>query len=252
MDLGLKDKVAVVTGVSSQIGFGRGVAVTLAKEGCNIVAADMDLEGAKKTSAEVEALGRKVIPVKVDVSNGAEVKEMVEAALAKFGKIDILVNNAGASTPPKPFMEMTEAEWDRDININLKGVLYCSQTVLKHMIPRQSGKIVNISSLGAKTGGAGVSVYAAAKGGIMVFTKSLAAEMAPLGINVNAIAPGPGKTGFAVQTTPELWEKLLSMVPLGRTTTPQDIASMVAFLVSDISSDIVGQTISVDGGMTMY
>ena len=219
MDLGLKDKVALVTGVGSQIGFGRGIAVTLAKEGCDIIAADRDLEGAQKTSAEVEAVGRKVIPVKVDVSNGVEVKEMVETALAKFGKIDILVNNAGASTPPKPFMEMTEAEWDRDININLKGVLYCSQAVLKHMIPRKSGKIVNMSSLG---------------------------------INVNSIAPGAGKTGFAVQATPEFWARLLTMIPLGRSTTPQDIANMVAFLVSDVSSDIVGQTISVDGGMTMY
>jgi len=252
MDLGLKNKVALVTGVGSQIGYGRGIAMTLAKEGCDIIANDVDLKGAQKTAAEVASLGRKAIAMRADVSSSAEVNKMVEAALAQFGKIDILVNNAGASTPPKPFIEKTEADWDRDININLKGVLICTKAVLGHMISRKSGKIINISSNGAKTGGAMVAVYCAAKAGVMVFTKSLAAELAPLGINVNSVAPGQGNTGFALQAPPGLIEKLLTMIPLGRSTTPQDIGNMVAFLASDVSSDIVGQTFSVDGGLTMY
>ena len=249
MDLGLKDKVAIVTGAGSQIGYGRGIAMTLAKEGCNIIAVDIDLVGAKKTAAEVIASGRQALAVKADVSNNTEIDDMVKIALVKFSKIDILVNNAGASTPPKPFIEMTETELERDININLKGVLYCTRAVLNHMISQKSGKIINISS--SKVGGAGVAVYSAAKGGVMLFTKSLAAEVAKLGINVNSIAPGQGNTGFSLQVTPEFIERVLTRIPLGRSTTPQDIGNMVAFLASDASSDVVGQIISVDGGLTM-
>jgi 3-oxoacyl-[acyl-carrier protein] reductase len=252
MDLGLKGKVALVTGAGSQIGFGKGIVLTLAKEGCDIIASDKDIEGARQTAAEVKALGRQAIAVKADVASSAEVNDMVKAALAEFGRIDILVNNAGAATPPKPFIEMTEADWDADININLKGVLNCTRAVLNQMISRQSGKIINISSCCARIGGAMNSVYCAAKAGIMVFTKGIAAEVAPSGINVNAIAPGPGNTGFALHAPPEFLEKITAMIPLGRSTTPQDIGNMVAFLASDISSDIVGQTFAVDGGTTMY
>ena len=212
MELGLKDKVAIVTGAGSQIGYGRGIAMTLAKEGCNIIAVDIDLVGAKKTAAEVIASGRQALAVKADVSNNTEIDDMVKIALVKFSKIDILVNNAGASTPPKPFIEMTETELERDININLKGVLYCTRAVLNHMISQKSGKIINISS--SKVGGAGVAVYSAAKGGVMLFTKSLAAEVAKLGINVNSIAPGQGNTGFSLQVTPEFIERVLTRIPL--------------------------------------
>jgi 3-oxoacyl-[acyl-carrier protein] reductase len=252
MDLALRGKVAIVTGTGSQIGFGKGIALTLAKEGCDIIATDKDLEGAQKTAAEVKALGRKAMAVKADVSSSTEVNDMVKAALAEFGKVDILVNNAGTITPPKPFVETTEADWDADINNNLRGVLNCTKAVLSHMISRQSGKIISIASSVAKTGGVNTSVYGAAKAGIMVFTKGLAAELAPLGINVNCIAPGQGNTGLSLQAPPGFLEKVIAMIPLGRSTTPQDIGNMVAFLASDASSDIVGQTFSVDGGMTMY
>jgi 3-oxoacyl-[acyl-carrier protein] reductase len=251
MDLGLKGKVAIVTGAGSQIGFGRAIALTLAKDGCDIVVADIDLEGARQTSADVEALGRKAIAVKADVSKGAEVKEMVKAALEKFGKIDILVNNAGACTPPKPFLEMTEAEWDADVNINLKGVLYCTRAVLPHMIERKYGKIINTSSGAGIEGGAITPVYAAAKAGIIAFTKSIAKDVASSGINVNSIAPGIANTGFARQAPPGMLDSFAKNIPLGRLTEPQDIANTVAFLASDVSGDIVGQTLSVDGGMLM-
>jgi NAD(P)-dependent dehydrogenase (short-subunit alcohol dehydrogenase family) len=252
MDLGLKDKVALVTGAGSQIGFGKAIAITLAREGCDIVAADIDLEGLRKTAAEVEALGRKAIAVKADVSSSAEVDEMVKTALAQFGKIDILVNNAGALKGPKPFIESTEAEWDTDININLKGALNCTKAVLDHMISRQSGKIINISSIGGRTGSALAPVYNAAKAGVIGFTKSLAAGVAASGINVNSVAPGLAVTGFGGGAPPPgALEKIKETTPVQRTTEPQDIANAVAFLASDVAGDIVGQTLSVDGGQSM-
>lgn len=252
MDLGLKGKVAIISGTGSQIGYGKGIVQVMAKEGCNIVSVDMDLEGAQKTAEEAKKLGVKAIALKVDIRKKAEVDEMVKTTLAEFGTIDILVNNAGASTFPGPFIEKTEEQIDADININLRGCINCCKAVLGHMISRKYGKIVNISSNGAKTGGAGVAVYCAAKAGVMVFTKSLSAEVAKLGINVNSVAPGQGMTGFALQAPPELIKKFIETIPNGRSTTPTDIGNMVAFLCSDVSADIVGQTYSVDGGLTMY
>ena len=251
MDLGLASKVAIVTGAGSQIGFGRAIALALAKDGCDIIVADIDLDGAKQTSKEIETVGRKAVPIKVDVSNSADVRKMAEAALDRFGKIDILVNNAGACTPPKQFLEMTETESDRDININLKGVLNCTRAVLPHMLERKYGKIVNISSGAAIEGAAVTSVYAAAKAGVMAFTRSIARGVASSGINVNSIAPGLANTGFARQAPPEMLNNYKKNIPLGRITEPQDIANTVVFLASDVSVDIVGQTISVDGGVLM-
>ena len=254
MDLGLKDKVALVTGAGSPIGFGRAIALTLAREGCDIIANDINLEEAEQAAAEVEALGRKAVAVKADVSNSAEVNDMVKAALEQFDKIDILVNNAGASIPGKTFIEKPETEWDVDINVNLKGVLICTKAVLPQMLERKYGKIINISSGIGITGGATVVIYGAAKAGVIAFTKGLAAEVAALGINVNSVAPGGAKTGFARNAPPEFLEfveSFVAKIPLGRLTEPQDIANMVAFLASDVASDIVGQTFSVDGGVTM-
>ena len=192
MDLGLKGKVAMVTGAGGQKGFGKAIAVTLAKEGCDVIVADIDLNGAKQTASEIEALGRKAIAVKADVSNNTEVSEAVKSALAKFGKIDILVNNAGGLFSHKLFAEKTEAECDTDININLKGALNCIRAVVGQMIARKSGKIINISSIGAQKGMARAAVYNAAKAGIVSMTKSLAVDLGPSGINVNAVAPRPG------------------------------------------------------------
>ncbi|MGD9117779.1 MAG: SDR family NAD(P)-dependent oxidoreductase [Dehalococcoidia bacterium] len=252
MELGLAGKVALVTGTGSQIGFGKAIALTLAKEGSDIVSVDMDLEGAQKTAAEVEALGRKAIALKVDVTNNAEVNNAVKKALAEFKKIDILVNNAGAITPMKPFIEKTPTEWEKDININLVGVLNCTMAVLGQMMAHKSGKIVNISSLGGKMGVPTVSVYAAAKAGVIGFTRALATEVGALGINVNCVAPGMSLTAFAGGAPPsEILEGAKLAVPLKRFTTPQDIANMVVFLASDAASDITGQTFSVDGGQTM-
>lgn len=249
MNLGLKGKVALVTGAGSQIGFGKAIALALAKDGCDIIATDIDLEGAKKTAAEVEALGHKAMALKADITNGDEVNEMVKTALAKFGKIDILVNNAGTAKG-SPFAEATEEHWHINIDINLKGTWYCTKAVLPQMLKRKSGKIVNLSSGAARIGFVNSSLYCAAKAGVIGLTRALAAEVGPSGINVNGIAPGMSDTGFqvAVNATPQQKEYFISTVPMRRITTQQDIANMVVFLVSNAASDITGQTINVDGG----
>ena len=251
MDFGLKGKVALVTGAGSQIGFGKAIAVTLAKEGCDLIVADKDFQGVQKTADEIKKLGREAIAVKADMTSSQEVKDMVKIALTKFGKIDILVNNAGAGTPPKFFIETTEEEWDANINLNLKGMLRCTKAVLEYMVPHKTGKIINISSLGAKTGGEHTTVYSAAKAGIISFTKGLATEVAPLGINVNCVAPGVGLTNFIKDAPKAIIDELISRTPSRKTCTPQDIANAVAYLASDVSADVIGQTLSVDGGLTM-
>ena len=255
MDLGLKGKVALVTGAGSPIGFGRTIALTLAAEGCDIIANDINLEDAQKTATEVEALGRKAIAIKADVTKSAEVNNMVKTALEKFGQIDILVNNAGATPPMIPFVEQNEADWDKSLNVNLKSQLICSKAVLPQMLERKNGKIVNISSGGAKLCGPRGESYVAAKAGVIALSKSLALEVISSGINVNNIAPGWAKTNLGLDNTPpevkeRIYEMFLAETPIGRPTVPQDIANMVAFLASDVASDIVGQTFSVDGGAT--
>jgi 3-oxoacyl-[acyl-carrier protein] reductase len=249
MDLGLKGKVALVTGAGSQIGFGKAIALTLAREGCDVICNDIDLEGAEQTAAEVKALGRKAIAVKTDVTKSAEVNEMVKTALKQFGRIDILVNNAGHAFARGPFAEQKEEDWDKDINLNLKAGMICAKAVLSNMLERKSGKIINISSIGAVKGMYHAAVYNAAKAGIVSFTKSLAVGVAALGINVNSVAPGLGLTGFGGGAHPPgFLESAKERIPLKRTTIPQDIANVVTFLASDVASDVVGQNIGVDGG----
>ncbi len=245
MDLGLKDKVALVTGAGSQIGFGKAIALTLAREGCDVIVNDINIEGAEQTAAEVKALGRKTMAIKADIRNKDEVNNMVQTALKEFGKIDILVNNAGAPGMGPP---TSEEVWDINVNINFKGTWYVTNAVIPHMRERKSGKIVNFSSSIARSGIGGL--YAAAKEAVIGLTKSWSRELGPMGINVNGIAPGMGDTGFqiAAKATPEQKQRFISTVPMRRLTMPQDIANTVAFLVSDVSSDITGQTIQVDGG----
>jgi NAD(P)-dependent dehydrogenase (short-subunit alcohol dehydrogenase family) len=244
MDLKLKDKVALVTGAGSQIGYGKGIALTLAKEGCNIVAADIDFEGAQRTADEIEALGCQTLAVKVDVTQRAEIDAMVKKVLEKFGKIDILVNNAGASSKNKPFIEMTKADWDIDINVNLYGQMNVAQAVLPHMISRHYGRIINT------TGGMGfpsIAVYGAAKAGVVAFTQSLAKEVAPLGVIVNVVAPGLALTGLVQGAPPEFLEMIRQSTSLKRFCTPEDLAPVVAFLASDVCSYMVGQCVSLAG-----
>lgn len=246
MELGLKDKVALVTGTGSQIGMGRTIALTLAKEGCHIVSADVDLPGAKKTAEEIINLGRKAFAAAVDVSQQTQVNDLVKRALAELGRIDILVNTAGGTSGAGPLHQAQEAKWERDININFLGSMYCAKAVLPGMMERKYGKIVNFSSGVAINGMPGSSSYAGAKAAVIAFTKCLSQEVGRLGINVNCLAPTMVMTNFGTHATmdPKRAEEMGARMPLGRLTTTQDVANTVVFLVSDISSGITGQVIS--------
>lgn len=240
MDLQLKDKVALVTGAGSQIGYGRAICLTLAEEGCHIISADIDLDGAKKTAAQVEKLGRKAIAVKVDVTNRKDVDAMVAKAIKEFGKVDILVNNAGASSRERPFMEMTEEDWAFDIGVNLFGQIRVARAVLPYMLARKYGRIINTS------GGQGlpdISIYGAAKGGVVQFTKALAREVGDKGIFVNAVGPGLAKTGLTSRAPKEMFEGEKQSSLLKRLCEPADVAPVVAFLASDKCSYMMGQLV---------
>jgi NAD(P)-dependent dehydrogenase (short-subunit alcohol dehydrogenase family) len=238
VDLKLVDKIALVTGAGSPIGFGRAIAVTLAQEGCHVACADLNLSWAEETAAMIEQLGRQALPVQVDVSDRASVDAMAQAVIEQFGRVDILVNNAGVSSPDKPFMMKTKADWDLDIGVNLYGQMNVAQAVIPHMAAQKYGRIVNTS------GGQGlptVSTYGAAKAGVEAWTHALALEVAPLGIIVNGVVPGLGDTGLNITTTQEHKEGFKRMSALHRLCTPDDVAPAVAFLASDVCSYMAGQ-----------
>jgi 3-oxoacyl-[acyl-carrier protein] reductase len=240
MDLKLTGKIALVTGAGRRIGYGRAIAVTLAREGCAVAAADIYLDWAKQTATEIEKAGGRALAVHADVTNRAEVDAMIRTVADAFGRIDILVNNAGASSKEQPFMKMTREDWDKDINVNLIGQMNVAQAVIPTMAKQQYGRIINTS------GGQGIptiSVYGAAKAGIEAWTHALALEVAHLGIIVNGVAPGLGETGLTANNVPDFFEENRQRSALKRLCTPADVAPAVAFLASDICSYMVGQWI---------
>jgi NAD(P)-dependent dehydrogenase (short-subunit alcohol dehydrogenase family) len=243
MDLKLKEKVALVTGAGSQIGYGKTIALALAGEGCDIVIADIDSEGAQKTAALVREFGRRALAVKVDVTVRSEVDDMVKAAIESYGRVDILVNNAGASSPLQHFVDMTRADWDIDINVNLYGQMNVAQAVLRYMIPRRYGRIVNISG---GQGSPNISIYGAAKAGIEAWSRALAREVGPLGIFVNGVQPGMAETGLTTKAPGEFLERYKLTSPLKRMCTPEDLAPAVAYLASDICGYMMGQFIRLE------
>jgi NAD(P)-dependent dehydrogenase (short-subunit alcohol dehydrogenase family) len=230
MDLKLKDKVAIITGAGSQIGYGKAIAMTLAEEGCDLILGDIDLDGTNITADEIKAIGRKAIAIKVDVTDRTQVDEMVKRGIEEFGGIDILVNNAGASSKMMPFGQSDRKDWEYDIEVNLIGQMNVAHAVLPHMISRKSGRIINTS------GGQGLpmlSMYGAAKAGVVAFTKALAKEVQDSGIIVTVYSPGLGATGLTVDD-PRM-DKIAPSLPLGRLCTPKDVAPIVAFLASELS-----------------
>jgi NAD(P)-dependent dehydrogenase (short-subunit alcohol dehydrogenase family) len=254
MELGLKGKIALVTGTASQVGIGKAVALTLAKEGCQIISCDIDIAGAEKTAAEVRALKQKAVAFKVDVTDRNQVNEMVQKGLKEFGRIDILAGIAGGSAFSGPLVEAKLEAIDKEINLNLIGAINCTKAVLPVMIEHKYGKIILISSDAAFFGVPGGSGYSAAKAGVMAFTRSIAREVGLSGINVNNISPGLVITNFyggegAPMLPPQLRKSAEN--PLGKMTTTQDIANMLVFLASDVSGNITGQCFVVDGGQIM-
>ena len=253
MDLNLQGKIAFVTGTGSQIGFGKGIAEMLAKEGCDVICADIDLEGAMKTAEAVTRLGWTSLALQVDITDRASVDAAMKKALDTFDHVDILVNCAGRASGIRPFVELPPELWDIDINVNLRGTMNMTQAVLPHMLARHYGKIVNFSTHAAHQPGglAGAAVYIAAKSGTVMFSKTLSTEVGKEGININVVAPGPGATNFhrvAVEGSDPSMAKLVDgLAAADKTTTPEDIANAVAFLVSDVSSKWLGQVIEVAG-----
>jgi len=251
----LSDRVAIITG--GAVGIGRGIALKFAVEGCSAVIADIDAMEGKKTAEEVSKKGREGIFVSCDVTVGHQVRAMVDEAMSKFGKIDILVNNAGGVPDPKGFLDdVSEEQWDRSLNLNLKSVFLCCQAVVPHMKKNKYGKIVNISSLGAVHPAVSVVHYHAAKAGVLGLTYNLAFELAPFNISVNAILPGPIRTPFWEPVTRDIPDKdayfseiAKKEVPMQRIGTPGDIAGAALFLASELSAFVTGETINVAGGL---
>jgi len=248
--LDLKNKVAIITG--ARRGMGRAHALALAKAGAKVVVADISIEDCAKVVEEIKNQGGEATAVKCDVTQKREIEEMVQLAVKKYGGLDILVNNAGI-VEFKPFLDLTESDWDRTININLKGYFLCSQTAAKVMAEQKSGVIVNIASVGMGQVGKGfpyIVHYCASKGGIVAMTEALAVELAPYNIRVNAVAPGAIDTPMAesTKTDPKVLEGTLSQIPMHRMGKPEEVANLVLFLASDESSYMTGSTVVIDGG----
>jgi 3-oxoacyl-[acyl-carrier protein] reductase len=242
-------KVAIVTG--SGRGIGKAIAVKLAENGATLVINDVgDSAPAEQTVSEIKNLNRQAMAVMADVSSSTDVSKMMETAIAAYGKVDILVNNAGI-TRDQLTMKMTDEEWDKVLAIDLKSVFLCTRAVLRPMLKQRSGRIISMSSVVGIIGNAGQANYAAAKAGIIGFTKTIAKEVASRGITVNAVAPGFIDTPMTQVLPEERKQALMNNIPLGYLGTPRDIAETVAFLASEEARYITGQVISVDGGISL-
>lgn len=247
--MNLNGKGAIVTGGGQ--GLGRAIALGLAQKGSDVAVCDINLNSAEGVAKEIASMGRKALALKVDVSNSTDVKSMVERVLAEFGRIDILINNAGICKVAS-IEETSEEDWDLVMAVNLKGVFLCSRAVMGIMKKQRSGRIVNMGSLAGKVGGIATGAnYAASKAGVMCFTKSLAKEMAPFGVTVNALAPGVIETRMTEGITGGDWNNFLRMIPLGQIGMPEDVAHAVLFLVSDEARYITGEIMDVNGGILM-
>jgi 2-hydroxycyclohexanecarboxyl-CoA dehydrogenase len=245
--MSLTGRTAVVTGGAS--GIGRSIALALATDGADVAVLDLDGAGARRVAGEIEAAGRRALAVEADVSAAASVRAAVERVHAVLGTVHVLVNDAGIAGFA-PFLGMDEAAWDRMIAVHLKGTFNCTRALAQDMVDAHWGRIVNVSSVAGLTGGAGLAHYAAAKAGIIGFTKSLAAELGAHGVTVNAIAPGlidtPMVRGSGM--SPDLIQRAVRHTSVGRIGRAEDIAAACAYLVSEAASFVTGQVLSPNGG----
>lgn len=243
-------------------GIGRAIGLELAREGANIVIVDIDLEEAEKVSQDIRSTGRKSLAIRTDVRRASEVDSMVDKTVEEFGKIDILVNNAGVSSMA-PVVDLGEKEWDVTMDINAKGQFLCSRTIAKHMIRQRSGKIINNASLAAKQGARFLAHYCASKFAVLGLTYSMALELAPYNITVNAFCAGFVQTDMIKRefkweadlrgtTADKIANEILSTIPLGRVAQPEEIAKVVVFLASSDADYLTGQAININGGMESH
>ena len=246
----LKEKVAIITG--ARRGMGRTHAIALAKAGAKVVVSDISLEDCQRVAEEIKKIKGEAMAIKCDVTKKEEIEEMVKKTIEKWGRIDILVNNAGICDF-KPFLEMAEKDWDRTIDINLKGYFLVAQAAAKEMIKRKSGSIINIASVAMGQAGVGFPSlvhYCASKGGIVAMTEAMVLELAPYNIRVNAISPGAIETPMIdpLKADPKAMEGTLNRIPLHRVGKPEEVSNLVLFLASDASSYMTGSDVVIDGG----
>ena len=242
-------KTIIITGAAS--GIGRATALIFAREGANVVCADRNEDGARDTAAKVNAKGSQALAVKVDVTARKQVDDMVKRALDAFGSVQFLFNSAGAAIRRAKFLEIDDDLIKKTFELNLNGTLYGMQAVLPHMLKNKFGVIVNVASMAHRRGGPGSSIhYAAAKGAVVSLTMGVAREFATQGIRALSISPGPIKTPFqdAAATTPELYQKFLDDVPMGRFGEPEEIGELVLFMCSDACPFMTADTVYVNGG----
>ncbi len=243
----LSNKVAIVTG--SGRGIGRAIALKLAEVGATVVVNDID-EAVKGVAQEIKAMGGQSLPILADVSSSSDVARLVEETMAAYGRIDILVNNAGISRD-QLLLRMSEEDWDKVLDVDLKSVFLCTKAVLRHMVKQRWGRIISISSIVGIVGNKGQANYASAKAGIIGFTRTIAKEVASHSITVNAIAPGFIDTEMTQRLKEEWKQELKRQIPLGDFGSPRDVAEAVAFLASEEAKYITGQVLGVDGGMAI-
>ena len=241
-------KIALVTGAAR--GIGQAIALKLASEGADLALCDLKAEWLEDTTGKVKEFGRRVECYSVDVSNGDAVNETVKAIEADYGQIDVLINNAGI-TKDGLLMRMSEDDWDAVLNVNLKGVFLFTKAATRGMMKKRTGTIVNIASIIGLIGNAGQANYAASKGGVIAFTKTVARELSSRNIRCNAVAPGFIRTKMTDELSEEVRQKMLTQIPLNRFGDPEDVANVVAFLAGNASSYVTGQVISTCGGMVM-
>ena len=248
----LQGQVALITGASS--GIGRATAEAMAREGARVgVNYLKNQQGAEEAVEAIRKAGGEALAIRADVTRQQEVHALVAAVRKQWGRIDILVNNAGDLIARRTLVDMTEKYWDQIMDLNLKSAFLCTQAVWEEMAARQSGCIINVTSIAARNGGGlGAAAYAAAKGGLLTYTKGLAKELAPHGIRVNGIAPGVIATPYHERfSPPELMAKFVASIPQGRAGTADDIADVILFLASPAARYILGETVEVNGGMLM-
>jgi 3-oxoacyl-[acyl-carrier protein] reductase len=247
-----RDQVALITGASS--GIGRATAEAMAREGARVgVNYCKNQAGAEQTAESIRKAGGEALVVRADVTRAAEVLAMVEAVRKEWGRIDILVNNAGDLIARHSLTDMTEEYWDQIMALNLKSVFLCVRAVWQEMAERKTGCIINVSSIAGRNGGGpGAAAYAAAKGGLLTYTKGLAKELAPHGVRVNGIAPGVIATPYHERYSPgEAFQRFIAAIPLGRAGTSEEIADAIVFLASPAARYLTGETVEVNGGMLM-
>jgi 3-oxoacyl-[acyl-carrier protein] reductase len=248
----LRDQVALITGASS--GIGHAAALAFAAQGARVAVNYLKNQaGAEQAVETIRAGGAEGVAIRADVTSDADVRMMVEAVRKQWGRIDVLVNNAGDLLARRSLPDMTEDYWDAIFDLNLKSVFLCVKAVWEEMAARRSGCIVNVSSIaGHNGGGPGAAAYAAAKGGLLTYTKGLARELAAYGVRVNGVAPGVIATPYHERySPPEVFQRFISTVPMGRAGTSEEVADVIVFLASSAARYITGETVEVNGGMLM-